>query len=66
MNYNSVAEIFDDIDGTRTRLLESVEGLSDGQQNFRPAPEKWSVAEILEHLSIVERRVARLLGSLVE
>ncbi|HEX3560008.1 MAG TPA: DinB family protein [Pyrinomonadaceae bacterium] len=66
MNYNSVAEIFDDIDGTRTRLLESVEGLSGGQQNFRPAPEKWSVAEILEHLSIVERRVARLLGSLVE
>lgn len=66
MTYNSVAEIFDDIDGTRARLLRSVEDLSAEQQNFRPAPEKWSVAEIFEHLSIVERRVAHLLGSLVE
>jgi hypothetical protein len=66
MNYNSVAEIFDDIDGTRGRLLQSVEGLSAAQQSFRPAPEKWSVAEVVEHLSIVERRVAHLLGSLVE
>src|SRR5437588_1690444 len=66
MTYNSVAEIFDDIDDTRARLLQTVEGLSAERQNFRPAPGKWSVAEILEHLSIVERRVAQLLGSLVE
>jgi DinB superfamily len=56
MNYNSIAEIFDDIDRTRARLFQSVEGLSDAQQGFRPAPDKWSVAEVLEHLSLVERR----------
>jgi hypothetical protein len=66
MTYNSVAEIFDDIDSTRARLLQAVEGLSADEQNFRPAPEKWSVAEIFEHLSIIERRVARLLGKLLE
>src|SRR5437868_7577947 len=66
MNYNSVAEIFDDIDGTRSRLLQSVEGLSDEQQNFRPAPEKWSAAEVLEHLSIIERRVTKLVAALLD
>ena len=66
MTYHSVAEIFDDIDATRARLLQTVEGLSADEQNFRPAPEKWSVAEVVEHLSIIESRVARLLGKLLE
>ena len=66
MNYNSVAEIFDDIDATRARLLQSVEGLSDARQNFRPAPEKWSAAEVLEHLSIIERRVTKLIAALLD
>lgn len=66
MNYNSVAEIFDDIDRTRARLFQSVESLSDAQQGFRPAPDKWSVAEVLEHLSLVERRVAKLIATLLD
>jgi DinB superfamily len=66
MDYNSVAEIFDDIDATRARLFRSVEGLSAAEQVFRPAPEKWSAAEVMEHLALVERRVARLIASLLE
>jgi uncharacterized damage-inducible protein DinB len=66
MNYHSVAEIFDDIDQTRARLFDSVEGLSAGEQAFRPAPGSWSVAEILEHLSLVERGVARVVTRLLE
>lgn len=65
MNYNSVAEIYEDIEEKRARLLRGVEGLSDEQQAFRASPGKWSVAEIVEHLSLVERSVARLLGSLL-
>jgi uncharacterized damage-inducible protein DinB len=64
-NYNSVTEIFDDIDRTRGRLLQSVERLSDEQQGFRPAPGKWSVAELCEHLSIVESNVVRLVAKLL-
>lgn len=64
--YHSVAEIYADLDAARARLVGAVEGLTDEQQAFRPAPERWSVAEIVEHLSITERRVARLLASLVE
>ena len=63
--YNSVAEIYEDIDDTRARLVGAVEPLTDGEQGFRPSPEGWTVAEIVEHLSIVERRVARMLGVLL-
>lgn len=66
MNYNSVEEIYDDIDGTRERLLRAVEGFDDGQHGFRPSPETWSVAEICEHLSMVEGQVARLFEKLLK
>ena len=60
MIYNSVAEIYEANDSARARLFESVEGLDDGQQSFRPEPGLWSVAEILEHLSLVEAQLVRL------
>jgi hypothetical protein len=60
--YNSVAEIYEDIDDTRARLVGTVEQLTDEEHGFRPSPEKWTVAEIVEHLSVVEKRVARMLG----
>lgn len=43
---------------TRAGVIESVKGLSDAQFSFKPAPERWSVAETLEHLTIVEEFVA--------
>ena len=63
--YNSVAEIYEEIDDTRARLVGAVEELTDEQLAFRPSPEKWTVAELVEHLSITERRLARMLGMLV-
>lgn len=63
--YNSVAEIYEAIDDTRARLVGAVEHLTDEQLAFRPSPERWTVAELVEHLSITERRLARMLGVLV-
>jgi hypothetical protein len=65
MDFNSVPEIYEQIDGARARLFAAVEGLSEEQQAFRPAPDRWSVAELVEHLSIVEGNVAALLGRLL-
>lgn len=65
MDFNSVSEIFDHIDAARARLLGAVEGLSEEQQHFRPAPDRWSVAQLCEHLSIVEGNVVGLLGKLL-
>lgn len=60
MSYNSVAEIYEAIDESRARLVSSVEGLCDGQDAFRPGTDRWSIAEIVEHLSLVEGQIARL------
>ncbi|HEX8560390.1 MAG TPA: DinB family protein [Pyrinomonadaceae bacterium] len=65
MQFNSVSEIFDDIDGSRERLLRSVEGLSGEQQRFRPAPDRWSAAQLCEHLASVEWSVVKLLSKLL-
>jgi hypothetical protein len=35
-------------------------------RNRKPSPGRWSVAEVLEHLSIVEGRVVMLLGPMIE
>lgn len=66
MVYHSIAEIYDSIDGTRDRLYKSVEGLSAEQERFRPTPDAWSVADILEHLSIIESRLTQLFGMLTK
>ena len=59
--YTSVAEIYEAIDGTREQFYRRVEALSDEQASARPAPEAWSVAEIAEHLALIERSVLRLM-----
>lgn len=61
MNYTSVAQIFETIDETRQRLYQSVESLTDERANAQPAPNAWSVAGIVEHLTIMEDRLLRML-----
>lgn len=34
--------------------LKAVEGLSDAQWAYKPAPDKWSAGEVVEHLSMAE------------
>jgi hypothetical protein len=65
MNYNSVAEIFDAIDDTRARLGERLAGLNGAQENFRPESGAWSIAEIVEHLAILESRLLGLVTVMV-
>lgn len=46
---------------SRERLLRMAQGLSREQLHHRPAPGRWTVAECVEHIVIVEGRV---LGSI--
>ncbi len=41
----------------RNRVTEVTNGLSDAQWKFKPAPDRWSIAENLEHIVIVQERV---------
>jgi hypothetical protein len=39
---------------TKKDLLNAVKGLSEAQLNFKTAPDRWSIAECLEHITLSE------------
>jgi hypothetical protein len=39
---------------TRDNFLKSIAGLSEKQWTFKPAPDRWSVAEVSEHIAVSE------------
>lgn len=51
---------------SRERLLSMMQNLSPQQLHFRPAPGRWTVAECLEHIVTVERRVLGLIQKTLE
>lgn len=50
---------------TRDNLLRATGGLSPAQMQFKPAADRWSVAECLEHIITVENRVFEGISSAV-
>jgi hypothetical protein len=42
---------------TRKQVLDAAAGLSDAQLNYKPAPEKWSIRDVLEHLTLSEEGI---------
>lgn len=47
------------LDRTRTGVVEATRGLSEGQWKFKPNPDRWSVAEVLEHIVVTEEFLLR-------
>lgn len=39
---------------TRDYAIGATKGLSDAQWNFKPAPDRWSIAEIVEHMVLAQ------------
>ena len=44
------------LENARAELMVVVSGLTEEQARTRPAPDRWSILECLEHVSFVERR----------
>lgn len=42
------------LESTRKNVLEATRGLTEAQWNFRPAPDRWSVAQVMEHIAASE------------
>jgi hypothetical protein len=40
---------------TKSNLLQSLKNLSDAQVNFKAAPERWSIKECVEHITLAEK-----------
>jgi hypothetical protein len=42
------------LESSKKGVLAATKGLSPAQWNFKPAPEKWSIAECMEHIAAAE------------
>jgi hypothetical protein len=63
--YNSVADIFAENERIRNELISRVESVSEERRGERASDDGWSVADIVEHLSLTERRVSKALDGML-
>lgn len=60
-----IAELIDYITRQRREVHDAVASVPKELRDRKSAPDRWSVAEVIEHLSMFERRVAGLLAKQV-
>jgi DinB family protein len=56
-----ILELIEYLDEHRRHLHEAVASVPPPLRERKPGPDRWSVAEVVEHVSMVEQRVAALL-----
>ncbi len=61
-----VQEIVNEIEAVRQQIYAAVVELSQAQMDFKPAPDAWSVSEILSHLNKVERGLPKLYSMMLQ
>jgi uncharacterized damage-inducible protein DinB len=49
------------LEATRDKFLQSIAGLSQKQWAFKPGPDRWSVAEVSEHITVAESTILGLI-----
>ncbi|MDQ3320840.1 MAG: DinB family protein [Acidobacteriota bacterium] len=65
MNNQTIADIYQTNDKIRRELIETISNLPDERANFLPDGEKWTVAQFVEHLSMVEDGMTKISGKLL-
>ena len=45
------------LEQTRIGVIGATKGLSEAQWNFKPAPDRWSIAEVVEHMALAQELV---------
>lgn len=65
MNYQNIAEIYDSNDKIREKLKMIVGSLTDEQAGVLPEGEKWSLAQLVEHIALVEDGMTRICTKLL-
>jgi len=59
----ALEQLLDELDNRRNELRAAVDAVPAELRERRPAPDRWSVAENVEHLALVERRVTQGLAA---
>ncbi len=49
------------LETTKKNVLEATKGLSEAQWNFKSAPDRWSVAQVMEHIAASEDYIRGML-----
>src|SRR5215470_7555806 len=62
----ALAAIAQDLEAVRAEVLREADGLSQAQADWRPAPDDWSVGEILHHLTLAEINTGKLTSKLLK
>jgi hypothetical protein len=57
-----IQELFAYLNVRRTALREAVDAVPEAQRNERPDADRWSAAEVIEHLALVEARFKTMIG----
>jgi hypothetical protein len=50
-----------ELEDSRKAFLDATSGLSEAQWNFKPAPDRWSIAECAEHIGVTETFILKLI-----
>ncbi|HET7712167.1 MAG TPA: DinB family protein, partial [Thermoanaerobaculia bacterium] len=58
-------EIVRQLERTQSLFLKSIEGLSEAQWTFKPATERWSIAECAEHIAASEPFIREMIAKAV-
>ncbi len=61
-----LAEVIARLDQARAELCAAVDAVPAPLRSRQPAPERWSVGQILEHLSLVERRFGAIIAMRID
>lgn len=64
MPYHSIDEILAANEAALEKFAAAVIGLTESQENFRPSDGVWSIAEIVEHVALVNNNFLRIIGRL--
>ena len=60
MNYQNISDMVATAEKVRAKLKGTVEGLTPDEANALPEGEKWTVAQIVEHVSMVDEGAGKL------
>jgi hypothetical protein len=66
MKYESIGDVYSANKRIHDRLRPVVAGISEREAIARPDGEKWSIQELVEHISIVESAIAGICSKLIE
>jgi DinB superfamily len=59
MLHPRIHELLDYLERQHAKLLQAIDLIPAPLRGRRPAPDRWSVADVMQHLALVEGRLAR-------